>query len=180
MAKATVKNGRLKLEGVTLSFPNVFKPTSFEEGQQAKYSASFMIPKEGNEKVHDTIKEIVDGHMAENKITKALPNDNVFFIDGDDTDREEYAGHWIVKSKNKTRPAVVNRDRTPIYEEDGIIYGGCIVNAFVDTYYYKHASGKKYILGSLKGIQWVDEGTPFGDAPLSGDAFDELDDDDDI
>lgn len=172
--KISINGSRIKLTNTILSFPKVYKPTVFEEGQTPKYSASFMIKKEGNEDVYKVLRGIVNDLMTENKITKDLPEDNVFLIDGDDTGREEYEGYWIVKAKSITRPTVVNRDLSPLYEDDGLIYGGCVVNAVLDSYYFKHASGKRYILCGLKGIQWVDEGTPFGNAPLSSDAFDDL------
>lgn len=176
MAKtmAILKDGKLALTNVMVSFPNVFKPTSFEEGQTKKYSAVFMIPKDSD--AIGVVQGVVDDLKKENKVTKALPNDNIFFVDGDETDREEYAGHYIVKAKNVKRPTVVNRDKSPLTEEDGLIYGGCIVNAVLDPYYYKHASGKQFILASLKALQYVEEGTPFGDAPTSADVFDDLDD----
>lgn len=180
MAKTNIinkGNGRFVLENVILSFPNLFKATAFEEGQTPKFSASFMIPKEGNEKFGAMLEERVKELMVENKIQKELPEKQVFLVDGDNMDkpREEYAGHWIVKSKNATRPTVLNRDKTPLYEEDGLIYGGCIVDVIIDTYFFKHKSGN-YINATVKGVRWREEGIPFGDAPLSADAFDDLDD----
>jgi len=171
---------KIKIKNAVLSFPTLFTPTSMEEGQIKKYSCVFMLPKEGNEKVYKAIMEVYNELATENKVKKELPNDNKFIVDGDTTDRDEYAGHWIIKAKNKNRPTVIDRGRTPIVEEDGLIYGGCIANGIVEPYYYKHtSSGKQFIIASLKGVQWVGKGVPFGDSPVTPDEFDDLGDDDD-
>ena len=171
---------KIKIKNAMLSFPNLFTPTSMEEGQTKKYSCVFMLPKEDNEKSYEAIMAVYNELAKENKVKKDLPNDNKFIVDGDETERPEYAGHWIIKAKNKTRPIVIDRNRAPIAEDDGLIYGGCIANGIVEPYFYKHASsGKQFIIASLKGVQWVGKGTPFGDSPLTPDEFDELGDDED-
>ena len=44
-----------------------------------------------------------------------------------------YQDHYSIKATPKT-PYSVNRDKTPIVEEDGILYGGCYVNASIDLW----------------------------------------------
>jgi len=171
---------QLKIKNAMLSFPNLFTPKAIEEGQTKKFSCVFMLPKEGNEKAYEAIMNVYNEIATEYKVKKDLPNDNKFIVDGDTTEREEYAGHWIIKAKNKNRPTVIDRSRTTLAEEDGLIYGGCIANGIVEPYYYKHAaSGKQFIIASLKGVQWVGKGTPFGDSPVTPNEFDDLGDDED-
>ena len=38
-----------------------------------------------------------------------------------------YQDHYSIKASTKKRPTLVNRDKTPIVEEDGIFYGGFVM-----------------------------------------------------
>lgn len=98
--------------------------------------------------------------------------------DGDDkAEWDGFAGHMYVAANSKVRPTIVNRDKSQISEEDGIIYSGCYVNAIVTLYGYDNKS--KGVGMGLKGVQFVKDGDAFGaGAPASEDDFDEVEDDD--
>jgi len=76
-----------------------------------------------------------------------------------------------VSARSKTRPTVLNRDKTPVAEADGVLYGGCYVNALLDVWAQDNAFGKR-INATLKGVQFVRDGDAFGGgAPASADDF---------
>ena len=85
----------------------------------------------------------------------------------------------LSKQRQKKRPTLVNRDKTPIVEEDGILYSGCYVNASIDVWVMDNSYGKK-VLASLNAIQFVKDGEPFGEKSEGADCFETLDDDDDF
>ena len=85
----------------------------------------------------------------------------------------------LSKQAPKKRPTLVNRDKTPIVEEDGILYAGCYVNVSIDLWVMDNSYGKK-VLASLNAIQFVRDGEAFGTKSEGADCFSSLDDDDDF
>jgi hypothetical protein len=82
------------------------------------------------------------------------------------------------KAGTTRRPTIIDRDKTPLVEEDGKPYAGCYVNAVVDLWYSDHPKGGKQVLGNLLGVQFAKDGEPFGSGAVDvDDEFDDLDDD---
>ena len=100
--------------------------------------------------------------------------------DGDEVEYDGYAGCFSLKASTKKRPIVVNKDKTPLVEEDGKPYGGCYVNATVDFWVQNNAYGKR-VNSTLLAVQFFKDGEPFADGAV-GDVndFDMFDDDDDM
>ena len=113
---------------------------------------------------------------AKGKVAKGF---KMPLVDGDDKDYKGYQDHYSIKATTKKRPTLVNRDKTPIVEEDGILYSGCYVNASIDVWVMDNSYGKK-VLASLNAIQFVKDGEPFGEKSEGADCFSSLDDDDDF
>ena len=75
---------------------------------------------------------------------------------------------------------MIDRDKTPLTEEDGKIYSGCYVNAIVELWSMNNEYGKR-ICGNLLGVQFFRDGEAFassGDS-VGVDDFESLDDDSD-
>ena len=120
--------GRIQLKAVRLSFPSLFERAVFQ-GEEGKYQATFLIPKADTETIK-LIKSEMKKLIDEAKVK--VPSDKLCLTDGDEKDYEGYENHMALKASQNRRPTVVNRDRTPITENDDIIYPGCYVNAIVD------------------------------------------------
>jgi Rieske Fe-S protein len=164
-------NVRIKLKNVRLSFPSLFKKATFE-GVETKYEATFIIDK-SDKKTIEAIKAEINNLIEEGKVR--LPKDRICFKDGDLMDSEYNAGSYLLKASNKTRPTVLNRNTSPIVEEDDIIYGGCYVNAIVSFWYLSRPSNRR-ICCNLHGVQFSKDGERFGDAPVTADDFDDISD----
>ena len=160
----------IKLQGVRLSFPSVFKPAKFN-GVEGKYEATFLIPK-SDKATMGLINNAIKALLKETG-KKAPPKDKVCVRDGDDVDYDGYADHWSIKASNSRRPTVVNRDKSPITDDDGVVYAGCYVNASIDLWYQDNEYGKR-INANLRGIQFVNDGEPFGNGP-GGDVTEDFD-----
>lgn len=172
----TIKNARL-------SFPNLFKKSVFE-GKEGKFEATLLIPK-SDKATYKKLMEAVDAMKAENK-KSGLENDdfdNFFIQDGDviyrKKEREGYQGMWAIKAANTKRPTVINRDRTPLVEEDEVVYAGCYVNGIINLWFQNNQYGLG-INANLLGIQFSKDGEEFGDGAKVADVdeFDELEDED--
>lgn len=163
---------KIQLKNVRLSFPSVFHRAVFE-GTEGKYEATFLIDKE-DVKTKKVIDDAIAAAIAEAKIK--VPSDKRCLKDGDESEYDGYEGNWSLKAANSKRPTVINRDKTPLTEEDEVVYAGCYVNAIVDFWVQNNKYGKR-VNANLYGIQFLKDGEPFGMGPVDvTDDFDDLDD----
>lgn len=168
---------KLTLKNVRLSFPSLFNKAEFE-GVATKYEATFLINKDDPQ--IKVVNDAIDAFLAE-KFPKGAPKSikRTVFVDGDTKDYDGYENTMAFKGSNNKRPTVIDRDRTPIIEEDNIIYAGCYVNAIVDLWYSDHPKGGKQVLGNVMGVQFLKDGEAFGaDTTSAADDFDDISDDD--
>jgi hypothetical protein len=183
------KNRDIILKNVRLSFNDLFEPQqkrSMPNGDEigGKFRATVLVPKddpEGNMKIIEkAIKDAIAARWPSNppKIRK----DKLPYSDGDDSDREEFQEHWVVRATEKPEypPLIVDRDTSLLRATDGKPYSGCYVNLRVAPYAWD-ASVAKGVSFSLKAVQFVRDGERFGAPPLTPeDAFEPLEDDDDV
>ena len=158
-----------------MSFPSLFKTEVYAGEDTEKFAATFLIPKSDTKTVasiEQACKQALVEKYGEGKVPKGF---KMPLVDGDDKEYQGYADHVCIKANTKKRPTLVNRDKTPIVEEDGILYGGCYVNASIDIWIMDNQYGKK-VLASLNAIQFVKDGEAFGNASNGADDFEDLDD----
>ena len=167
---------KFKLNNVRLSFPSLFKKAVFE-GVETKFEATFLVDKTKQADLVDTVNKHIDNFLAD-KFPKGAPKSvkRTVFVDGDTKDYDGYENQMAFKGSNSKRPTVIDRDKTPLTEDDGVLYAGCYVNAIVDLWYSDHPKGGKQVLGSVLGVQFVKDGEAFGADTAAGvDEFDEID-----
>ena len=173
---------KVLLKNVRLSYPALFEPRGFE-GQEPKYSASLIIPKDDKESL-EVIKQALENAKAEglergvwksNKLPAALKTP---IRDGDEErpDDAAYAGAYFINSNSKFAPAVVGKekDRTTgkavaLGEED--VYAGCYVNVTINFYGYS-AAGNNGIAAGLGNIQKEADGDNLGGRSSAESDFD--------
>ncbi len=154
----------IKLQNVRLSYPSLFQPAKFN-GNPTKYEATLLIEKTDTKNT-EIIMQAVKTAISESGLK--IPKEYVCFKEGDDVN--------YIKASNKKRPTVVNRDKSPITEDDGIIYGGCYVNASITLWVQNNNYGKR-VNANLRAIQFVKDGESFGVGSLdASNDFDALDD----
>ena len=164
---------KIQLKNVRLSFPSIFHRSVFE-GQEGKYEATFLISKE-DVKTKKILDEAIASAIAEAKVK--VPADKRCLKDGDESDYDGYEGNWSLKAASSKRPTVINRDKTPLTDEDEVVYAGCYVNAIIDFWVQNNKYGKR-VNANLYGIQFSKDGESFGMGPVDvTDDFDDLDDD---
>ena len=163
----------IKIPNARLSFPSLFKKSEFQ-GKEGKYECTLLFPK-SDTKTYDAVMSAIEACKKDNKLKVGA--DKLCIKDGDDSEYDGYAGHWSIKTANNKRPTVINRDKTPLVEEDEVVYAGCYVNAIIDMWGQNNSYGKR-INSNLLGIQFVKDGEPFGDGGKTADAddFDDIDD----
>lgn len=188
-------DGSIRIDNVRASYPHLEK--AFEsEGDDGNKKLSFsidgMMPKSTHMAAKDLIKGEINALMTKNDAKVATTN--WFLKNGDDSDKPEYEGMFIVKSADSRRPSVRNRNGAVMSEREiaDIIYGGCWVNILLRPWYFngKAKNGKTYpkrILANLLAVQFVRDDEQFGEGriddegvfdPIDNDGSDGMDDDD--
>lgn len=169
---------KIKLENVRLSFPSLFRKAQFN-GVETKYEATLLLSKSEHASAIEQIQAAVKSKIANDLKGAKLAADKICLRDGDEVEYEGYEGHMSLKAANKKRPLVLNKDKTPLTEDDNVIYGGCYVNAIVELWAQNNEYGKR-INANLLGVQFVRDGESFGAGGVSAttDDFDDLGDDD--
>ena len=181
---------KIMLRNVRLSYEHIFKPTSFEEGGDPKYSATLIIPKDHpdlpavKKAFHEAGQETFPSDF-----TGAWPRGFTCSLKDADKDTDSsgtllaeknsaYVGCYILEANSTRRPLALNRDKSAVTEEDGIIYSGCYVNASLAAAGYTYGKVKKGVKAYLNGVQFVKDGERFGmDASSDFDALDGDEDD---
>lgn len=173
------KNVTLNLSG-RLSFEHIFKPSAGPNGGEEKFSAALILEGKNNPqlpKIRKAINDVAEaqwGSRAKAELAKLQSQDRIFLRDGDNSGRAEYAGHWYFNASNKTRPLVVDVDKTPLTEADGKPYSGCYVNMLIEVWAMQNEFGKR-ICASLKGVQFVRDGDAFTNKrPATVDDFEDV------
>ena len=169
---------------VRASFVHIFEPQSVN-GSDPRYSCSFIIPKSDTEtigKIRAAIEEAKQSGVTKwgGKIPPSL---KLPLRDGDDRENDPdgiYAGHYYVNAKSSTRPGVVDKDRSPIVDEEDIYSG---VWAIVSvTFYGYDVSGNRGVACGLNNIMKYKDGDRLGGRTSAENDFSgvRLDDDDDL
>lgn len=189
---------KVMIQNVRVSFGHgLFTASALEEGQQPKFGADFILEenskvftvKADGTKVASTMKQVMLD--VANEAWKGKGQDMLDDLEASKKcyrngnkrtgkDGEVYDGYedkWYVTAKSATRPAIYNRDRSPISKEDGIVYSGCYVNVIFDVYANTQPK-KKGVFAGLTGVQFFKDGDAFGGGggTAKADDFDDLSD----
>ncbi len=177
----------LTLKGVRASYPSVFKKKAFggDDGDgegKPKFQLTALVEpgSKADKQINKAIDEIIDEMWGDRP--KKLKDDRVCYRDGNEKDPvpEGYEDMMYLTMSNERRPQVVDRDKSPLTEEDGKIYGGCITNVVVRLWAQDHPKWGVRINGSLEAVQYAGKGEAFGAAPVDvDDKFDDESGDDD-
>lgn len=168
------KPGKIMLKDVRISFPDLFHAKAVNAGDKPKYGAQFLIPKD-SPIVKAIMKEMEEtaklkwGNKAAATLTQLKAAGKTFFTDGDLKGYEGYEGHYCVSARNVQRPTVINRDKSPVTEEDGVFYSGCRVNAIIYLWAQDNNYGKR-INATLSGVQFFADAEAFSGGPSAAKA----------
>ena len=169
---------KIKLQNVRLSFPSLFRKAMFS-GEETKFEGTFLLNKDGQAEKIAEIEAAIEALIADKLKGAKLKADKICLKDGDDIEYDGYAGHMSIKASNGKRPMVLDRDRTPLSEDDNRPYSGCYVNAVLELWAQDNQYGKR-INANLLGVQFFKDGQPFGDGvSASASDFEAFGDDDD-
>jgi len=194
MAKPDPKTTEVVLKNVRLSFPHLFEPSQSTDDSDPKFRAAFLIDPNTEEgkanfrRMLTAVKAACEAEWGDPERYKTIKADRVCFGKGETQVSQEtgqpydgYPGMLFAKASSpmKRRPQVVGRRLNPVTEADGIIYGGCYVNAMLRVYTITDKKrGGNGVFATLEAVQFFRDGQPFGAGPVDvNSVFDDLGDD---
>lgn len=167
------------LTNVRLVFPAIFEAKSVA-GEEPAYSASLIMPPghPGIASINDAIEAVARekwGAKAADNLRALRAKGHVCLHNGDEkANYDGFEGNMYVSARSKTRPLVLDRDKSPLTASDGRPYGGCYVVGSLELWAQDNNFGKR-VNAQLKGVQFYADGDAFsGGAPASPDDFDDL------
>lgn len=154
----------IRLDNVRLSFPHLFTANAMQEGQEKKFSATFLMDTEKHKDLIGKIEKTIE-RLALDKWKKKISFKQCL-RDGEEKEGTDGYGEGVrfLSASKKTRPNVVDRNMDPLIEEDGKIYAGCYVNASIRLWVQDNQYGKR-VNAELRTVQFVKDGESFGVAP---------------
>lgn len=176
------------LRKVRLSFPDLFHAVEYQQGDgRPRWNATFLIEpgSTNDELIREAIQEAARdawGEKAPRMLAQFEGNANKFcYLDGSLKEYDGYEGMWYLAChRNATlrsgspnaRPAIIDRDKSPLTEEDGRPYAGCFVNAKVSL--YGQAGENAGLRASFSVVQFDSDGPAFSGSAPTIDEFDAL------
>lgn len=171
---------KVKLKDVRLAFPQLFEAKTVNGEGKPAFSASLLLdPSDPQVKaIEAAIEQVAKekwGAKADAMLTAMRKADKVALHDGDlKATYDGFPGNLYVSARSATRPLVIDKDKSPLTEQDGKPYAGCYVNASIELWAQDNNYGKR-INASLGGIQFSRDGDAFaGGGAASEDEFDDL------
>lgn len=174
---------------VRFSYCNLFAPRAAQEGAQAKYSVTLLIPKSDKAtltKIKSAIEAAKTNYLARNNGKKLPANLKTTMHDGDGERPnggefgEECKGCYVMTVSSNNQPVIVDANKTPITDEREL-YSGCYGRAIINFYVYD-TQGNKGISAGLNGVMKLYDGEPLGGGVVTDSDWDDgwEDDDDDF
>ena len=163
-----------------LSYTHVFEKYNPDgNNEDGKYMTNVLIPK--SEKA--TVKSLQQAIEAAKKSAivgkwggKEPKKLDLPLRDGDEKDDELYEGHYYVNAKCSTRPGIVDKDNSPITDEEEIYSGvWCYVSV---TFYGYDVSGNRGVACGLNNIRKFKDDEHLGGRVSAESDFADIDDDD--
>lgn len=168
---------KIVLKNVRAAFLKMFKAEAVNGGDKPVFGGSWLIePNDPQikmiEKAMDEVAKEKWGAKAPGIMKEMKSGGKLCLKDGDSkASYEGFEGMMFVSSSTATRPLALNRDKSPVTEEDGVLYSGCYVNVSLELWAQDNAYGKR-INAQLGGVQFVKDGDAFSGG---GSAADEAD-----
>lgn len=179
---------KVMLPDLRIGFPALWTPQSFGEGKPAYGGKAIVQP--ANKKItkilDDAMLEAAKGQPKwtnpEKVLAKLVADDAVCFRKKEYCDKngDPYAGfedaYYLSLRSEKTKPLVLDRDKSPLEENSGKPYSGAFCNLHVEIWAQDNKFGRR-INATLLGIQFFRDGDSFGGGSRpDADAFDDLSD----
>ncbi|MEA5134632.1 MAG: DUF2815 family protein [Candidatus Fimivivens sp.] len=162
-----------------LSYTHLFEPYANNPGQEAKYSATILVPKTdaaAKQRIDAAINAAIQAGISKRWDGKRPPVLSICVHDGDgprpsdgEPFGEECKGCWVFTASSKQPPQVVDMGLNPIINQSEM-YSGVWARVGV-TFFAYNSNGKKGIGCGLETVQKLEDGEPLGGRASAADDF---------
>lgn len=173
---------KIKLQNVRLAFPAIFEAKTVNGEGDPAFSATFLMAPDhpAIEKIRAAFEKLGKEKWGARWATvkkEIETKDRLALHDGDTkADYAGFEGNMYISARNRTRPLVIDRDKSPLTMADGKPYAGCYVHASIELWCQDNNYGRR-INASLRGIQFYKDGDAFsGGGAASEDEFEDIED----
>jgi len=175
--KVVIKRGRL-------AFAQIWEPKSYDGKSEPRCSASIILDPKAQkaevDKVIAAIQQVASekwGAKSGDVLKTLKAKGDICLHDGaTKSEYDGFDGMVFVSAANKARPVVVDRDKSPLTQQDGRPYSGCFCDFSIDIWPQDNQYGKR-INAKLLAIRFYEDGPAFGGGAGYSDAdFDDEDD----
>lgn len=181
MITPIIKNeGRTVVFGpCRLSYTHLFSKYSPDgDPDNGKYMTNVLIPKDEKETVK-ALKDAIEAAKKAGIVSKwggKEPKKLDLPLRDGDTDKEDddvYADHFFINAKATTRPGVVDKQRSPIMDEDEVYSGMWAVVSV--TFFPYDVSGNRGVAVGLNNVMKFKDGERLGGRSSAESDFAEID-----
>ena len=160
------------------SFVHIFQPRIPENGGEAKYSITLLIPKTDTATINAIYADIERAKQeGAQKFGGSIPPQcKIPIYDGDgyrpsgELFGEECHGCMVITATAKNKPVIVGTDYTQELINPADVYSGCYVRANINMFAY-NSNGSKGIGCGLNCVQKVEDGEPLAVRVSAAEAF---------
>lgn len=155
---------------VRLSYAHLFQPYAYQQGQEAKYSTTILVPKSDiatKQRIDAALQAAVQAGISEKWNGMKPPILAIPVYDGDGVRPSdgmafgpEFKGHWVFTASSKNPIAVVDTNMNPIINQSDV-YSGIYARVSVQFFAY-NSNGKKGVGCGLGPVQKLEDGEPLG------------------
>lgn len=181
IAKA-YSDGTILISDVRASYPHVDKMWRKNDKDTPAYSMTGILSTATHQPAIDLLLEVCTDILAERNKGADIPDEKYFIRDGKPTKKPEYAGAWIVASRETEKPTVLHPDKSEMESPEEIkseIKAGYFIDMLVQPWWQDNEHGKR-INASLRAVRLRREGPLISEGGISkDDAISSFDDDDD-
>ena len=161
------------LKNVRASFPSLYHKPTIAGTLQDKFGIILLIPKDDAVLLAKLKKEIA---AIQKDSSIKVPAHNICLKDGDESNRDEHKGYYVMSAKNRLQPRVLDGNKLPVLEDDCKIYAGCYINASIKFTIFKGSLGT-FLSAQLNAVQFAKDGESFeGTVIVNEDDFDTIED----
>ena len=161
------KNGDdiITIKEVTLMFEHCHEPWSKKPEEPKKYSGRFLLCNTKHSKEIEILNTYLEGKKSEFFKSAKLKPDALFMRDGDNEGQADFEDHWVIAASEREdrKPALIDRDKSPVKKSHDKIYSGATVNVMIKPWKQDNDHGKK-INANLLAVQFFAHGEKKGGA----------------
>lgn len=141
---------------VTAAYAWLAKPDEGQEFSDGKYKVTLVMEK-GDKEVEEFIKTLttISEEIATAEFKKLPSGLRMPFKDGDDTEKEDFQGKWLITAKTKFQPGFVTEDKKQLSVDDCPSSGDLIKASFQLKAY--NTGGNKGVTSQLRNVMLIEK-----------------------